>query len=451
MINSYGPTESTVVSTWSEPLSPGGAPPIGRPIWNTRVYVLDDSAASGAGRGRRGAVRGRRGAGAWLPGPPGLTARAVSWPTRSGRPGPDVPDRGRGAVERGRGAGVPRTGGHQVKIRGFRIEPGEIETVLRRARRGRRGGRGRRVRTSPGDKRLVAYVVPPADRVPTAGELRTLLPRCCRSTWCPSAFVRAGRAAVEPQRQARPACAARAAHGHRGRDAATRGTADRHRAGSGRDLGRCAWVAAGRGRRRLLRARRRLDPQRPGAVPRPRTTFGADCPRVRCSTARTVAELAAAAARPRPPADRRRTPIRPCRATGRCRCPRPAAAVVPRRPDPGGTEYNTGVGLRLSGALDVDALGPRWPRWRPARVAAYHVRHGGRARRPGGRRHRAHTTARPSTCLRIGPRAGTGAREAARRGADPALRPRTRPADPGGCWCARPAMTTCCCSASTTS
>src|SRR5579884_4016550 len=41
MINSYGPTESTVVSTWTEPLHPGGAPPIGRPIWNTKAYVLD--------------------------------------------------------------------------------------------------------------------------------------------------------------------------------------------------------------------------------------------------------------------------------------------------------------------------------------------------------------------------------------------------------------------------
>jgi amino acid adenylation domain-containing protein/non-ribosomal peptide synthase protein (TIGR01720 family) len=41
MINSYGPTESTVVTTWSEPLSPGQGTPIGRPIWNTRIYVLD--------------------------------------------------------------------------------------------------------------------------------------------------------------------------------------------------------------------------------------------------------------------------------------------------------------------------------------------------------------------------------------------------------------------------
>ncbi|MGH8882962.1 MAG: amino acid adenylation domain-containing protein, partial [Stackebrandtia sp.] len=45
LINAYGPTEATVVSTWSRPLvaDDGGAPPIGRPIWNTQVYVLDDA------------------------------------------------------------------------------------------------------------------------------------------------------------------------------------------------------------------------------------------------------------------------------------------------------------------------------------------------------------------------------------------------------------------------
>src|SRR5207249_218364 len=42
MINAYGPTETTVCATMSEPLSGAGIPPIGRPLWNTQVYVLDD-------------------------------------------------------------------------------------------------------------------------------------------------------------------------------------------------------------------------------------------------------------------------------------------------------------------------------------------------------------------------------------------------------------------------
>lgn len=42
MINAYGPTETTVIATLSDPLSGTAAPPIGKPIWNTRVYVLDE-------------------------------------------------------------------------------------------------------------------------------------------------------------------------------------------------------------------------------------------------------------------------------------------------------------------------------------------------------------------------------------------------------------------------
>src|SRR4029453_14303365 len=41
MINAYGPTETTVCASMSEALSGARVPPIGRPFWNTRIYVLD--------------------------------------------------------------------------------------------------------------------------------------------------------------------------------------------------------------------------------------------------------------------------------------------------------------------------------------------------------------------------------------------------------------------------
>ena len=77
---------------------------------------------------------------------------------------------------------------HQIKIRGFRIEPGEIEVVL---------GQHPAVREAvalaredePGEKRLVAYVVPNQERVPTTSELCSFLKAKLPEYMVPSAFV----------------------------------------------------------------------------------------------------------------------------------------------------------------------------------------------------------------------------------------------------------------------
>ena len=182
---------------------------------------------------------------------------------------------------RRRAAGVPRPRDDQVKLRGFRIEPGEIEAVLAGAPRGRAGRRGCVREDRPGERRLVAYVVPrdgEHDPDPDAAARRTP-PACCPTYMVPAAFVALDALPLTPQRQARPGGAARAGARRR----------RRHRAAPrrAREETLCALfaevlgVARGRCRRRLLRARRRQhhrDPAgRAGPAPRawltPRDVF----------------------------------------------------------------------------------------------------------------------------------------------------------------------------------
>jgi acyl carrier protein len=182
--NLYGPTEATIWSTTAECAPGGGRPPIGRPVANTRAYVLDargEPVPLGVPGelyvGGAGVTRGYAGR-------PGLTAeRFVPDPFgaaggRLYRTGDRVRWSARGELEF-----LGRVD-EQVKLRGFRIEPGEIEGALRRSE-----GVADCVVVAredvPGETRLVAYVVGDVE----AAVLREHLLRELPEHMVPAAFV----------------------------------------------------------------------------------------------------------------------------------------------------------------------------------------------------------------------------------------------------------------------
>ena len=196
LVNTYGPTEATVVATLADlpadadegTASPRHVP-IGRPIRNTRAYVLDPRGEAvpvgvpgelylGGGGVARGYLDR-----------PDLTAERFP-------PDPFGPEPG---------ARVYRTGDRvrfladgtlefvgrvdqQVKLRGFRVELGEIESAI-----GEVPGVAEAVvvarEEEPGNPRLVAYLVPEAGAEVSVADVRTALRAELPGYMVPAAFV----------------------------------------------------------------------------------------------------------------------------------------------------------------------------------------------------------------------------------------------------------------------
>ena len=188
--NLYGPTEAAVdVTAWTcDPTGPSSIVPIGKPIWNTRIYILDSNLEpappGAAGELHIGGVALARG---YL-NRPELTAQKLIPDPFSKEPGARLFKTGDEArfLPDGNIEYLGRID-HQVKIHGIRIEPGEIESVLT----GHPSIRQAVViadEERPGQKRLVAYLV--ARRKPVSlSELRESLRAKLPESMIPAAFV----------------------------------------------------------------------------------------------------------------------------------------------------------------------------------------------------------------------------------------------------------------------
>jgi len=191
LVNGYGPTETTVYSTFFRCNAVHAAQPvpIGHPVSNTRIYVLDrhgepvpigvpgELCIGGAGLARGYLNR------------PELTAEKFVPDPFAARPGARMYRTGDLARYRADG-NIEFLGriDHQVKIRGFRIELGEIEAVLAEHAAVRQAVVLAREDT-PGDKRLAAYIVPADAAVPDAESLRATLRKRLPDYMLPAAYV----------------------------------------------------------------------------------------------------------------------------------------------------------------------------------------------------------------------------------------------------------------------
>lgn len=200
LYNLYGISEVWDVTWWAPPLSPGPLPrvPIGRPIANVRVYLLDrylqpvpvglpgEICVAGAGLSRgylnRPALTGER----FVPDP--FSAEPGSRLYRTGDVARYLPD---GTIDF-----LGRVD-DQVKLRGYRIEPRELELALEQ-----HPDIGQAVVSAredvPGQPRLVAYVVGAPEGMPTLTAIRSFLQARVPGYMLPSAVVPLDRLPMTP-------------------------------------------------------------------------------------------------------------------------------------------------------------------------------------------------------------------------------------------------------------
>jgi amino acid adenylation domain-containing protein len=194
IINGYGPTESTTfaccyqIPTLDE--SPASIP-IGRPIANTRVYLLD-AEGEPVPVGVRGELHiGGEGLARGYLNRPDLTAERFVPDPFSPEPGARLYRTGDLAhyLSDGRIEFLGRLD-EQVKVRGFRVEPGEVEALLAGHERVSECAVVVRDDAPGGGRRLVAYVVARAEGdAPSAEELRRFVAERLPEYMRPAAFV----------------------------------------------------------------------------------------------------------------------------------------------------------------------------------------------------------------------------------------------------------------------
>ncbi len=187
VLNMYGPTETTIWSATHKLNGETDSIPLGRPITNTSIYILDSNLqptpVGVPGElyiGGHGVVRG------YLHRPELTAERFVTDPFI-----PDARMYRTGDLARWGTDGKLEFLGrvdHQVKLRGYRIELGEIEARLNEHPTVEKAVVIAR-EDVPGDKRLVAYLIPNSGQAINAATLRDFLKERLPEFMVPSHFL----------------------------------------------------------------------------------------------------------------------------------------------------------------------------------------------------------------------------------------------------------------------